>query len=108
MMSGWGTAVCYFAPHTRAALGVPEPGWKSVQNLRDTTSLVDYKLDFAGEARRWEPGVPDLVSIFGMEAVMDLLERLGRGEVEQRVLDYAAEVTAALEDRGWTVVSSRR
>jgi cysteine desulfurase/selenocysteine lyase len=108
LMSGWGTAICYFAPHTRQALGVPEPGWKSVQNIKNVTSLVDYKLDFAQEARRFEPGVPDVTSIFGTEAVIDLLEKLGTRQVEERVLDYASEVAAALEERGWEVVSSRR
>ena len=108
LMAGWGTAICYYAPHAREALGVPEPGWKSVQNIRNITSLVDYKLDFAREARRFEPGVPDVTSIFGLEAVIDLLEGLGTGQVEERVLEYGAEVADALEGRGWRVVSSRR
>lgn len=108
LMSGWGTAISYFAPHTREALGVPEPGWKSVQNIRNVTSLVDYKLDYAREARRWEPGLHDMTSIFGMEAVIDLLEQLGTAAVEERVLSYAGDVAEALEQRGWEIVSSRR
>jgi selenocysteine lyase/cysteine desulfurase len=108
LMSGWGTAIAYFAPHTRAVLGVPEPGWKSLQQIRNVASLVDYKLDFATEARRWEPGIPDIVGIVGMGAVLDFMSGLGTAAIEERVLDYAAEVIAALEDRGWSVVSSRR
>jgi cysteine desulfurase / selenocysteine lyase len=108
LMSGWGTAISYFAPHVRQALGVPEPGWKSVQEIRNVTSLVDYKLDFAREARRWEPGLSDMTSIFGLEAVIDLLEELGTDLVEDRVLSYAGEVGDALEERGWQLVSSRQ
>ncbi|HKF78261.1 MAG TPA: aminotransferase class V-fold PLP-dependent enzyme [Candidatus Dormibacteraeota bacterium] len=107
LMAGWGTAICYFAPHTRERLRVPEPGWKSIQDLRSVTSHFDYRLDYAQEARRFEPGVPDLSSIFGLEAVIDLLERLGPSQVEEQVLRYAAEVGEALEDRGWEIVSSR-
>ena len=108
LMSGWGTAICYFAPHTRARLGVPEPGWKSLQRIKNVASLVDYNLDFASEARRFEPGIPDILSIVGMGAVLDLMGEAGTRRIEERVLAYAAEVTEALEGRGWTVVSSRR
>jgi cysteine desulfurase / selenocysteine lyase len=108
LMSGWGTAISYFAPHTRAVLGVPEPGWKSLQKIRNVASLVDYNLDFASEARRWEPGIPDLVGIMGMGAVVGLMSELGNRQIEERVLAYAAEVADALEPRGWSLVSSRR
>ena len=108
LMSGWGTAICYFAPHTRTRLGVPEPGWKSLKQIRDVASLVDYKLDYATEARRFEPGIPDVLSILGLGAVIDLMLGLGTGLIEERVLAYAAEVAEALEGRGWQVVSSRR
>jgi len=107
MMSGWGTAISYFAPHVRARVGVPEPGWKSLQQI-PPPSLVDYKLDFAAEARRFEPGIPDMVSIFGTEAVIDLMTEIGTGHIEERVLAYGAEVAEALTHRGWSVVSSQR
>jgi cysteine desulfurase/selenocysteine lyase len=108
MMSGWGAAICYFAPHVRAKLGVPEPGWKSLQNIRGGASLIDYRLDYAAEARRFEPGIPDMMSITGTEAVMELMTELGTSQIEKRVLAYGLEVAEALEDRGWSVVSSRR
>lgn len=108
LMSGWGTAICYFAPPTRARLGVPEPGWKSLREIRNVKSLTDYRLDFATEARRWEPGIPDVLSLLGMGAVLDLMDEVGRERIEERVLAYAAEVAEVLEGRGWTVVSSRR
>jgi selenocysteine lyase/cysteine desulfurase len=108
LMSGWGTAISFFAPHTRERLGVPEPGWKSVADLKNRASLVDYKLDWATEARRWEPSIPDLVGIMGLGAVIGLLSELGTRQIEERVLDYADQVSGALEERGWSVVSSRR
>ena len=108
LMSGWGTAISYFAPHTRAVLGVPEPGWKSLQKIRNVASLLDYQLEFASEARRWEPGIPDMVGIMGMGAVIGLMTELGTSQIEDRVLAYATEVADALEERGWSLVSSRR
>jgi len=108
LMSGWGTAISYFAPHTRERLGVPEPGWKSLRDLQNRASLVDYQMDWATEARRWEPGIPDIVGIMGLGAVVKLMSELGTREIEERVLAYADEVAGALEERGWSVVSSRR
>ena len=86
---------------------MPEPGWKSVQKI-PPPSLVDYKLDWAAEARRFEPGIPDMMSIFGTEAVIDLMTSLGTRQIEDRVMEYGAEVTEALEDMKWSVVSSHR
>jgi cysteine desulfurase / selenocysteine lyase len=108
LMSGWGTAISYFAPHTRERLGVPEPGWKSLRDLKNRASLVDYQMDWATEARRWEPGIPDIVGIMGLGAVVKLMSELGTREIEERVLAYADEVSGALEEQGWSVVSSRR
>jgi selenocysteine lyase/cysteine desulfurase len=107
MMAGWGTAISYFAPHARERLQVPEPGWKSVQKL-PSPSLVDYSVDFAAEARRFEPGIPDMVSIFGTEAVIDLMTEIGTRHIEDSVLAYGTEVASALEQRGWSVASSMR
>jgi len=108
LMSGWGTAISFFAPHTRERLGVPEPGWKSVGDLKNLASLVDYKVDWATAARRWEPSIPDLVGIVGLGAVIGLMSGLGTRWIEERVLGNAGEVSGALEERGWSVMSSRR
>jgi cysteine desulfurase / selenocysteine lyase len=106
MMAGYGTALCYFSPSARHRLRVPEPGWKSVRHDRDLTSVPEHGLDFAEEARRFEPSVPDVASIAAMESCIDLFEELGPAEIEGRVLGFGAEVAAALESRGCRVVSS--
>jgi selenocysteine lyase/cysteine desulfurase len=109
MMSGWGTAISYFAPHVRERLRIPEPGWKSRKNLTGPYSLVDFdSVEYATQSRRFEPGIPDLTSIFGLEAVLDFMTGLGTREIEERVLSFRAEVVGALEEAGWRVVSSQR
>ena len=109
MMSGWGTAISYFAPHVRARLTVPEPGWKSRKTITGSFSLIDYQnVEYASEARRFEPGIPDMMSIFGVEAVIDFMTGIGTRNIEERVLALGAEVADALEAKRWAVVSSRR
>ena len=107
MLAGYGTAISYFSPEVRGRLRVPEPGWKSLRDNRDL-AVPEQGLVFAEEARRFEPGVPDVASILAMEASIDLFLELGPAEIEARVLGYGAELAAALESRGYPVDSSRR
>jgi selenocysteine lyase/cysteine desulfurase len=70
--------------------------------------VPEHGLDFAEEARRFEPGVPDVASIVATESCIDLFLEVGPSEIEQRVLDYGAEVTSAVAALGYRVVSSTR
>src|SRR5207302_7979826 len=106
MMAGYGTAICYFSPEVRGRLRVPEPGWKSLHDPGDLAVVPEHGLEFAEEARRFEPGVPDVASIAATEACIDLFQELGPVWIEERVLGYGAEVAAAVETLGYRVVSS--
>jgi selenocysteine lyase/cysteine desulfurase len=106
MMAGFGTALCYFSPSVRGRLRVPEPGWKSLS--REGSAIPEHGLDFAEEARRFEPGVPDMASIAALEACIDLFHELGPAEIERHILTYSAAVASALEDRGYRFASSPR
>ncbi len=108
LLSGYGTAFCYVSPELRAALRVPEPGWKTLREMDDRTSIDYERLEFVNDARRFEPSIPDLTSIVGMGASLDLLLRLGPDAVERRTLDLTATAAERLLERGLRVVSSRR
>lgn len=109
LASGFGVAPCYVDPELRSRLRVPEPGWKSRPDLSDVRSITDYeRATYAGEARRFEPSIPDVAAIAGLGASLGLFEGLGIGAIEARALDLAASAAGALEERGFRVVSSRR
>jgi cysteine desulfurase/selenocysteine lyase len=109
LLSGTGTAACYFGPEIRPLLRVPEPGWKSRRDLSEMARATDYtRLDLAAEARRFEPSIQDLASIAGLEASLELLEGLGPVTVWAHVLGLVDRAAAGLERRGFSVVSSRR
>jgi cysteine desulfurase/selenocysteine lyase len=108
MMAGYGTAVGYYSASVRGRLRVPEPGWKSLREDRGLVAVPEHGLDFAEEARRFEPGVPDMASITATESCVDLFEELGPAEIEKRVLGYGAEVASAVAARGYRVASSTR
>lgn len=108
LLSGYGTAICYVHPDLRARLRVPEPGWKT-RGTQDAAGGTDYPgLAFVSDARRYEPSIPDLVSIVGLGASVRLLLDLGPDAVERRAVSLAAAAAAGLAERGCRVVSSDR
>lgn len=108
LLSGYGTAPCYVHPDLRAALRVPEPGWKTVMGGGDD-SITDWtRLDRADGARRFEPSIPAIASIVGMGASLELLLGLGSAAVERWATGLAASAADALRERGFAVASSDR
>jgi selenocysteine lyase/cysteine desulfurase len=107
LLSGHGTAICYVHPELRDALRVPEPGWKTRLNdgARDDTDYADVR--FVEDARRFEPSIPNLASIAGMGASIQLLLDLGPAEVERRAVGLTAAAAEGVAGRGYRVVSSR-
>ena len=107
LLSGYGTAPCYVDRDLRARLRVPEPGWKARRNADAALSRYE-RVEFVDEARRFEPSIPDLVSIVGMGASLELLADLGPAAVESWTLSLAATAADRLTESGFRVVSSRR
>lgn len=106
LLSGYGTAPCYVHPDLRACLRVPEPGWKTRTDDSGELDAGYEGVEFVSEARRFEPSIPDLASIVGMGASLELLLGLGPAAVERWAMGLTAAAAAALHDRGLDVVGS--
>src|SRR5215469_5634945 len=107
LVSGYGTAPCYVDRELRTRLRVPEPGWKTRQDAG--ASVTDYeRIEFVEGAQRFEPSIPDLASIVGMGASLDLLLGLDPKAIESWTLNLVAAAAAGLAESGFRVVSSRR
>ena len=107
LVSGYGTAPCYVDRELRMRLRVPEPGWKTRRNA--DASMTDYeRVEFVDSAARFEPSIPDLASIVGMGASLDLLLKLGSKAIEKWTLKLVAAAADELAERGFRVVSSHR
>lgn len=107
LVSGYGTAPCYVDRELRMRLRVPEPGWKARRNA--DASMTDYeRVEFLDSAARFEPSIPDLASIVGMGASLDLLLKLGSNAIEKWTLKLVGAAADELAERGFRMVSSRR
>jgi cysteine desulfurase/selenocysteine lyase len=108
LCAGYGIAFCYVSPALRDAIEVPEPGWKSIEQVTNITRQTDYKLEYAVSARRYESGVQNISGMYGMGASIDLFSSVGLQTINDHVLGLSGMVTDRLEEKGYRVVSSRR
>lgn len=107
LVSGYGTAPCYVDRELRMRLRVPEPGWRSRQDAHAAVTQYE-RIEFVAGAQRFEPSIPDLASIVGMGASLDLLLGLGPKAIESWTLNLVAAAADGLAESGFEVVSSRR
>jgi len=92
----------------RARFQALEPvlvGWKSVNAQRD---FVTHKLDLAETARRYEPGSLNALGLVGLDAALDLLQRVGVGVIAAQLADNRRYLVEALTDKGFDVLGSER
>jgi len=86
MLGPEGLAVLYTREELRSQLKLNQYGWHMVEHLGDFDRR-DWKP--AKNARRFEPGSPNMPGIHALNASLSLLEDVGMQEVERRVLDRA-------------------
>jgi cysteine desulfurase/selenocysteine lyase len=106
LLSGFGVAICYCSPRARSELRVTQPGWKSIERASDIVNMLNYNLDFPSSARKFESGMQNLPGVLGLGATLDLIQSVGIGVIEERVLSIGRALAAGLATKGFEVVSS--
>jgi selenocysteine lyase/cysteine desulfurase len=104
LLSGFGIGICYCSDRAIADLRVREVGWNSVKNPFDLDRILDFELDFATGAKRFEPSFQPLPQVFGMAATLDLLHEVGAQAIEEHVLSLTGRLIAGLLEKGFRVV----
>lgn len=104
LLSGFGIGVCHTSERAQRELRLAQIGWKSVEAAFDTERILEFRLDPAAGARRFEPSFPPLPLVFGLGATLDLLLELGPAAVEERVLGLSRRLVNGLRERGYEVV----
>ena len=107
LLSGFGVGVCYCSDQALAELKVRQVGWKSVANPFDVDRILDFELDFAAGAKRFEPSFLPLPQVFGFGATLDLFDEVGAEVIESRVLSLARRLSSGLREKGYQVVGAQ-
>lgn len=98
-----GATFFYISPALRGALAPNVIGWRSDKGWRSVTDLNHGIPCFPDAAERYEGGMLNFPSLYGMaESIRTFLE-LGPDRIEARVLDLAAQTADLLRKSGATI-----
>ena len=70
-------------------------------------SFLDYTTEIQPTAARFEPGALNWPALAGIEAVIDLMERIGREAIEAEILGLTDRLIAGLERKGYLLKTSK-
>jgi cysteine desulfurase / selenocysteine lyase len=99
MLGPEGIAVAYLSDRALDVLRVAEVGWSSTGSIDfDAPEMVLHP-----DARRFEPGTPTTIALFGLHAALGLLEDVGNEVIAERVLALAEYTRDEVMQRGWAV-----
>jgi len=87
MLGPEGIALFYSTPQARDRLRLQQFGWHMVEQVGDF-DRTDWQP--AHSARRFEPGSPNTVGIYALNASLSLFEEMGMQAVEQMIMERAA------------------
>ncbi len=76
-------------------------------NVKSPNFIVQDKIDFHRGAIRYEPGVLNLVGIFGMQAAVEMLLEAGIDTISAHLLKLKAQLVAGLENLGYQIVGPK-
>lgn len=77
------------------------PSLLGAWNVSSPQFIAQPKIEFEATARRYEPGVLNLVGIAGMKASMELLAQVGIEAIGRQLLALGAELRRGLEPLGF-------
>jgi len=96
MLGPEGIALFYSRPEAREQLKLVQYGWHMVERAGDFDA-ADWTP--ARSARRFEPGSPNMLGIYALNASLSLFEATGMERVESLVLANAGRVMAWVKSR---------
>lgn len=95
-----GAAFFYVHPKLRERLEPQVFGWRSDKRWRDVDDLSSERPCLSGAAERYEGGMLNFPSLYGLGESIRFILEIGPNEIERRVLWLASETADALERLG--------
>lgn len=94
MLGPEGIALFYSRPEARDKLRLQQFGWHMVERAGDFDA-IDWTP--ARAARRFEPGSPNMLGIYALNASLSLLEDIGMDRIEKELLANAGTIMEWIE-----------
>jgi selenocysteine lyase/cysteine desulfurase len=104
MFSPNGATFFYVAPEARVWLKPNTIGWRSDKGWRSVDGLLLHGTpQFPEGAERYEGGMLNFPSLYGLQASVEMILEIGPEAIERRVLDLAGKTAEILRRRGATI-----
>ena len=103
LLSTKGVSLLYLSDRALEIVRPTVIGWTAVKDYSDY--VTHDTIDFREGAARFEGGALNVVGICGLGEAIDLFLKAGPANIEQYILSLSVYLSAALEERGYRVVS---
>jgi len=103
LLSPFGAAEFYCARRHLEEFEPPHVGWNSAEGGTRGLKVEEFKL--SKSAKRFEPGNPDYVAIYGLTRSLKFLSRVGRQAIERHTLKLVREILEGFRELGMEVLS---
>ena len=103
MLAGYGSGFVYISKEIQAASVPKGIGWLSVQDpYGGLNNEVHLRHDVSARA---ELGCPNFAGIFALGTSIEMMQSIGMGNIQARVLELNRMLTSRLDEIGWKVLS---
>jgi cysteine desulfurase/selenocysteine lyase len=99
-----GATFFYVSPELRRTISPAVLGWRSDKGWRDVDNLNHGAPEFPEAAERYEGGMVNFPSLYGMAESVRMFLEVGPDRIEERVLQLAGQLTAILQSKGAEIV----
>ena len=98
-----GAGVLYVRREVQEKLNPPIYGW---HNVRCPNFVAQDKIEFRGDATKYEAGTHNLLGIVGLIASLELVQEIGLKNIAAELLRKRALLVPALQAKGFTILNA--
>ncbi|MEO7218706.1 MAG: aminotransferase class V-fold PLP-dependent enzyme [Gemmatimonadaceae bacterium] len=96
LLSPWGSGFCYIRHDLVQNLEPRTIGWLAMHGSEDFSNMLDYKLNYAEDARRFEVATIPYQDMAGMNASLELFGEIGLDVVSSKIHSLAGRLVAGI------------
>ncbi len=85
LLSPWGAGFCYVRRELVETLEPRTVGWLAVKGAEDFSHMLEYNLDYAADARKFEVATIPYQDMAGMVSSLEMLHEIGVASVEKKI-----------------------
>jgi cysteine desulfurase/selenocysteine lyase len=98
LLSPWGSGFCYVRRELVQKLEPRAVGWLAVKGAEDFSHMLEYDLNYADDARRFEVATIPYQDVVGMVSSLEMLYEIGIASVEKKIHSLLGRLVAGIAE----------